>query len=74
MGRTTVSYRMALLRELERFRKIIARLPKDEEARWEEILEGIEDTISIYSDIPVNDPLEIIYFHILRRFLREDVS
>ncbi|ADI31673.1 hypothetical protein Shell_0543 [Staphylothermus hellenicus DSM 12710] len=65
---------MALLRELERFRRIIARLPRDEKARWEEILEGIEDTMSIYSDVPITDPLEIIYFHILRRLLRDDVS
>lgn len=74
MGRTTVSYRVALLRELERLRRVIDKLPRRERARWEELLDGIEETISIYSDVPVADPLEIIFFHILRRIVRDDNS
>lgn len=72
MGRTTPSFRMAVYKELDRLFKIIDLLPVHEKEVFYRLLDGIEDTISLYTHVAApNDPLEVIIIHLIRRIAGE---
>ncbi len=71
MGRTTPSYRVAVYQELERLRELITLMEPCEQRVLGELLEGVEDTISLYThQIAPIDPFEVILIHILRGVAR----
>lgn len=72
MGRTTPSFRMAVYKELDRLFKIIELLPVHEREAFYRLLDGIEDTISLYTHAAApNDPLEPIIIHLIRKIAGE---
>ncbi|MGC9010460.1 MAG: hypothetical protein ACP5I7_07615 [Sulfolobales archaeon] len=67
MGRNTSSLRAALSRYSDRIRRIIDLLPADEKIFFEEFLRDIDTTFSLLGHVGVEDPLEIIVIHLMRR-------
>lgn len=72
MGRTTPSFRMAVYKELDRLLKIIDLMPDHERKIFYRLLDGIEDTISLYTHVAApSDPLEVVVIHMVRKIAGE---
>ncbi len=72
MGRTTPSFRMAVYKELDRLLRIVDLMPEHEKRLLHRLLDGLEDTLSLYTHTaPPSDPLEVIVVHMLRRLAGE---
>jgi len=68
MGRTTPSIRVAVRKQIARINRTLNLLPPCEADKAREILEGIEDTLSLYANTagPV-DPVELLLIHLIRK-------
>lgn len=67
MGRNTSSLRIAVTRYLERINRLAEVLPPEERQYIEEFLQDIETTLSLCSYTGVADPLEVLFFHLIRK-------
>lgn len=67
MGRNTSSLRIYVSRYVERIKKLAELLPPDEKQFIEVFLQDLETTLSICSYTGVADPLEVLFFHFIRR-------
>jgi hypothetical protein len=68
MGRSTPSFRMAVYRELKRIERITRLMKPSEKGFIEWLIDGIDDTISLYTHVSAPlDPLEVILIHVIRR-------
>ena len=68
LGRTTPSLRSTVKRQVERINKLLSLLPSCEAEKAREILDGIDETLSLYTHTngPV-DPVELLLVHIIRK-------
>ncbi|MEM0379830.1 MAG: hypothetical protein QXX35_00410 [Desulfurococcaceae archaeon] len=67
MGRNTPSIKTIVYKYVNRLSKIVEILPQEERIIFTNYLNDLETTISICSHIGVDDPLEILFIHLLRR-------
>jgi hypothetical protein len=71
LGRTTPSLRTIVKRQLSRMESILSLLPECEAEKARSLLEGIDETISLYTHTsgPI-DPLELLFVHFIIRTVR----
>ncbi|MEM1525918.1 MAG: hypothetical protein QW775_03450 [Ignisphaera sp.] len=70
MGRNTSSLRIAVARYVERIKKLSEVLPPEERQYIEEFLQDLETTLSLCSYTGVADPLEVLFFHFIRKLVQ----
>lgn len=67
MGRTTPSLKQAVDRYLDRWLLLARRLDKSQGELVKELLEDIDDTLSLFSYVGAVDPLEVLVYHLARK-------
>jgi hypothetical protein len=71
MGRTTPSIRPAVRRQIARISKTLSLLPQCEAEKAKEILDGIDDTLTLYTHTPGPiDPVELVLIHLIRKIAK----
>jgi len=70
MGRNTSSTRAVLSRYVDRIRRIMDLVPPDEKFFFEDFLKDIESTFSLVGHVGVEDPVEILIIHLIRKTAR----
>ncbi len=75
MGRTTPSLRSTVKRQVERINKLLNLLPNCEAEKAREILDGVDETLSLYTHTngPV-DPVEFLLVHVIRKIAEGECS
>lgn len=67
MGRNTTSLKVIVNRYVERVKKLSLLLPLEEKVFVEDFLRDLDSTISICGHTGVEDPLEVLLIHLIRK-------